>query len=718
MNDQINPGVKSERKIDLYKRYGINHAIQESQPLNNSIDDSPWDKTIINGGAKDAAGNHHPNNQSPNDLKGSDLQHKRIQPYPDISDKNFDHVFVIKNKRAKSLGDKCSMDTLENFGSGRRNHQNKLILLPDRRYKSLCNANTLQKFGFEDEEQQEEREEWSSKADFLLSIIGFAVDLSNIWRFPYLCYKNGGGAFLIPYTIMLIFGGVPLLYMELALGQYNRAGAVGIWKMVPFLKGTGYAAILMTFYVSFYYPVICGYAFYYLFASFKSKLPWITCDNSWNTPACVEHRTRNMSLKPSHIAPIHGLKTASEEYFERKVLGIQDGSGFQHFTPIKWDVCLCALLVYLIVFLSLFRGVKTSGKVVWFTAIAPYILLTILLIQALLLPGSLNGIIYYLTPQMHKLKSAQVWYEAAVQIFYSTGPGFGVHIAYASYNKFHNNIQTDVIVTSAVNSLTSFFAGFVVFAFLGYMSMQRGLEIDRVAKDGPGLVFIVYPEALAILKGSVFFSIIFFLTLLTLGLDSLLGGMEAVITGLLDDLGPTLKSFGISKKVLIGIVIFTSFCVALLCTTKDGIYWITFLDTYAAGTALLFIVFFEAVGVAWIYGVDRFSSNIEEMIGFRPNIYWRWCWKYISPTLIMAMITAGFLLNEPLRYGNYIYPKWANGFGWSMVASSILLIPFYAIWYLRRTKAKNLYQRLQLCVKSSTIRKHSYYRTLGSSVIN
>lgn len=86
--------------------------------------------------------------------------------------------------------------------------------------------------------QENGRETWGQKAEFLLAVVGFAVDLGNVWRFPYICYQNGGGAFLIPYCIMLLLGGLPLFYMELALGQFHRCGCLSIWKRIcPALKG-------------------------------------------------------------------------------------------------------------------------------------------------------------------------------------------------------------------------------------------------------------------------------------------------------------------------------------------------------------------------------------------------------------------------------------------------------------------------------------------------
>merc|ERR1719471_2765346 len=132
-----------------------------------------------------------------------------------------------------------------------------------------------------------ERETWGSNLDFLLSIIGFAVDLANVWRFPYLCYKNGGGAFLIPYIMMLTLGALPLFYMELILGQFHRQGPISVWRISPIFKGVGFCAVLIAFFVSFYYNVIIGWAFHFLFSSLSLRLPWKDCDNDWNTEFCA-----------------------------------------------------------------------------------------------------------------------------------------------------------------------------------------------------------------------------------------------------------------------------------------------------------------------------------------------------------------------------------------------------------------------------------------------
>nr|XP_023999387.1 sodium-dependent dopamine transporter-like [Salvelinus alpinus] len=147
----------------------------------------------------------------------------------------------------------------------------------------------------------------------------------------------------------------------------------------------------------------------------------------------------------------------------------------------------------------------------------------------------MDGIKAYLSVDFLRLCEPQVWIDAATQICFSLGVGFGVLIAFSSYNKFSNNCYRDAIITSSINSLTSFFSGFVIFSFLGYMSHKHSVPLDKVATDGPGLVFIIYPEAIATLPGSSVWAVIFFIMLLTLGIDSAMGGMESVITGLMDE---------------------------------------------------------------------------------------------------------------------------------------------------------------------------------------
>uniref|UniRef100_A0A669BAN0 Transporter n=1 Tax=Oreochromis niloticus TaxID=8128 RepID=A0A669BAN0_ORENI len=553
----------------------------------------------------------------------------------------------------------------------------ELILVKDQNGVQYTNSSIIptngSRVGPPGSSSEDNRETWGKKIDFLLSVIGFAVDLANVWRFPYLCYKNGGGAFLIPYILFLFIAGMPLFYMELALGQYNREGAATVWKICPVFKGVGYTVILIALYVGFYYNVIIAWSLHYLFSSMTTELPWLRCGNSWNSVNCTEF---NGSLPENGTSYAKYKHTPAAEYYERGVLNLHESSGIEDLGWPRWQLVLCLVVVVFILYFSLWKGVKSSGKVVYITATMPYVVLFVLLIRGITLDGSMKGIKQYLSIDFNRLSDPEVWIDAATQIFYSLGAGFGVLIAFASYNKFDNNCYRDALLTSTVNCVTSFFSGFAIFSVLGYMAKKHGVEVKDVATEGPGLVFVIYPEAISTLLGSTFWAIVFFIMLLTLGIDSAMGGMEAVLTGLSDDF----KILKRNRKLFTFATAFGTFLVALLCITNGGIYVVTLLDEYAAGTSILFGVLIEAIGVSWFYGVDRFSEDIERMMGFKPGLYWRLCWKYVSPAFLLFVVIASAVKRPPLRYDNYVFPEWANQIGWGVAMSSMLMVPFYAIY--------------------------------------
>ncbi|XP_057168380.1 sodium-dependent proline transporter isoform X1 [Ursus arctos] len=326
-----------------------------------------------------------------------------------------------------------------------------------------------------------DRGNWTGKLDFLLSCIGYCVGLGNVWRFPYRAYTNGGGAFLVPYFLMLAICGIPLFFLELSLGQFSSLGPLAVWKISPLFKGAGAATLLIVGLVAIYYNAIIAYVLFYLFASLTSSLPWEHCGNWWNTDLCLEHRG---SKDGNGALPLNLTSTVSpsEEYWSRYVLHIQGSRGIGSPGGIRWNLCLCLLLAWVIVFLCILKGVKSSGKVVYFTATFPYLILLMLLVRGVTLPGAWKGIQFYLTPQFHHLLSSKVWVEAALQIFYSLGVGFGGLLTFASYNTFHQNIYRDTFIVTLGNAITSILAGFAIFSVLGYMSQELGVPVDQVAK--------------------------------------------------------------------------------------------------------------------------------------------------------------------------------------------------------------------------------------------
>lgn len=365
-----------------------------------------------------------------------------------------------------------------------------------------------------------ERMQWDSFMEYFLSIIGFVIDLGNVWRFPTVCYQNGGGAFLIPFLVCLFVIGMPCMYLELAVGQYFQLGNISIWtKISPHMKGIGFAVVIINILMLSYYNTLQAYALYYLFNSFKSPLPWSDCLHEWNTDNC--HLRTNFSNLTDRSIP-------SNEFFVRKMLGSYKSTGIDDIKSIKLDMLLALIAIFIMTTGCLVGGIKTSGKAVYVTALLPYICLLVLIVQCLSLDGSIDGLKYYITPEFDKIFDIKVWLAASIQVFFSLGPGFGVLITYSSYTKRNTNIKNLTIMCSLVNCLTSLLYGVVVFAGLGYMAKRFSVDINYFLRDGIGLVYVVYPEIISTFKLAYIFAIIFFIMLITLGLDSAFGKFKFI----------------------------------------------------------------------------------------------------------------------------------------------------------------------------------------------
>ncbi|XP_060687921.1 sodium- and chloride-dependent neutral and basic amino acid transporter B(0+)-like [Hemiscyllium ocellatum] len=363
------------------------------------------------------------------------------------------------------------------------------FLLNDNRPNPPQDTDTANEHGAVGDENVE-RGNWSSKTDYLLSMIGYAVGFGNVWRFPYLAYKNGGET---------------LCNLTLTDGYFE------IVNITQLQENNG------------------------------------SCPNG-------------SEISNPHQGP-------SEQYWDKAVL--RRSSSMDETGEVIWYLALCLLLAWLIVGAALSKGIKSSGKVVYFTATFPYVVLTILLIRGVTLEGASKGIEFYIGSQsdFSRLADAEVWKDAATQIFFSISVGWGTLVALSSYNKFHNNCYRDTIIVCVVNCATSVFAGFVIFSILGHMAHIQDKPVSEVAQSGFGLVFIAYPEALAQLPWAPLWSVSFFFMLLTLGVDTQFAGLETVMTALQDQF-PTLVQ---SKRVLLTAGVCSLFyLLGLLCVTQKA----------------------------------------------------------------------------------------------------------------------------------------------------
>lgn len=564
--------------------------------------------------------------------------------------------------------------------------------------------------------KEESRQKWSKQLDFTFSCIGYAVGLGAVWRFPYLCMRNGGGAFLIPYFTFLFLCGMPLFFLELCIGQFSGLSPLSIWNICPLFKGIGWSMVIMSGIVTIYYNLIITWVLYFLGMSFTSKLPWSSCGNWWNTPLCsivndtlrlpsVSSNVTNATATTSCMPPFlngtdeHDLKrmTAAEEFWQFNVLELSPG--IHELGHIRWQLLLCLFAAWLLVFLCLCKGIKSSGKVVYVTATVPYLFLTLLLIRGLMLPGAIDGILFYITPDFQQLLNVSVWAEACLQIFYSLGPAWGGLITMSSYNKFDNNCLRDSVIVCLACCGTSFYAGFVCFSILGHMAYSSCLPISMVVTSGPGLAFSAYPEAITKLPISPLWAILFFLMLLTLGLDSQFGMLETCTSGFIDEFPKYLRNH--RTLFTAGVCVFQ--CVlGIPFVTQGGMYLFQILDWYAAAFSAMVIAFLECVVLSYIYSSEQLYKDVKMMMGKTPSWWWRICWCYITPTIMLAMLVYSCVNMVPPKYGEYVYPQWAIGFGWVVALCSIVPMPAVAVYRIVMAKG-SLMQRIKFLLKPTEV---------------
>jgi len=551
------------------------------------------------------------------------------------------------------------------------------------------------------EAAQVARPKWGSKWDFLMACLSYAVGLGTLWRFPYLVYRHGGGAFLIPYTVMNLMVGVPLFLMEMSLGQFSSSGVINVWRSCPLFKGIGYAMVCVSGILAPYYNLIIAWSLVYLFSSFTSTLPWAHCNNFWNTPNCSLHHedlvneakanctniyhgtfyqgvcNYTSSSNESTSVTLHTLKLMSpgDEYFHRGVLDITDG--LEVWGGLRWKLCLALLGAWTITFLVIIKGIESSGKVAYFTAVFPYVVLIVLLVRGLTLPGYERGLEFYVKPDWAKLADPKVWGDAAVQVTFSLSCGFGGVLTLASYNNFKNNCIQDTWFICLVTYLTAIFSGFVIFSVLGFMSFKMDKDISEVASQGAGLAFVIYPEAIANMPVAPLWSILFFTMILTLGVGSQIAIVTTVISTIVDS-----SQLLMDRRLLCTAALcILSFLIGLPLCSGAGMYILQLLDNYVATWSIVIICILECMIITFFYKPDRLLKDIGFMIGRRPSVVWKYCWTVITPLTLLFILISMFVQHAKgngSSYDSYVYPPWADSLGLFVSFASVLLIPTVA----------------------------------------
>ncbi|XP_065582372.1 sodium-dependent nutrient amino acid transporter 1-like isoform X1 [Artemia franciscana] len=539
----------------------------------------------------------------------------------------------------------------------------------------------------ENEDPGPQRQQWGSPVEFLMSCISMSVGLGNVWRFPVTAYENGGGAFLIPYLIVLLIIGRPLYYLEMILGQFSGYGQVKIWGVVPLLKGIGYGQAVATWCTVSYYCHLMGLTVFYFLSSFADPLPWAICDPEWADMTTCFPSGGNLSAYDTGNGT---LESSSEQFFIRYVVkqkfNIDDGIGLP-----DWKLVLCLLFSWTSIFLVQVKGIKTSGKVAYFTALFPYVVLIVLLGRGATLPGAETGILYFITPQWQEILNPSVWFAAVSQCFFSLSVGFGPIIMFSSYNDFRHNMYRDSTIVSLMDTLTSLLAGFAIFSILGNLAFELETEVPNVVKGGAGLAFISYPDAIAKFDAvPQLFAVLFFIMMFTLGIGSAMALVGGIITIICDEF-PHWQRWRVTLALCTA-----GFGCGIVFTTPGGLFVFDTVDYFGAGFIIYVLVVFETIAISWIYGLNRFFKDIKFMTNNWHSPYWDLMWTLLIPAMLIVIFVFSMVQYKPLSYEDYVFPDALIASGWVLAAFALTTLPAFAfVAIIRQKEEKSFLKKVQ-----------------------
>ncbi len=457
------------------------------------------------------------------------------------------------------------------------------------------------------------RPQWKTHIGFLLAAIGSAIGLGNIWRFPYLCYKNGGGAFLVPYILALLIIGIPFMILELGIGHKMRGSAPasfarlnGRWEWLGWWQIT-----FVMFGVVLYYSVIIAWCLNYLLFSFG--MDWGTDTNQF-----LFDKFLMITDSPFEIGNVR--------------------------SPVLFSLCLVWFLNWLIVFRGVEHGLERANKIFMPMLFA---LVLVLVGWSVTLPGAYEGISVYLKPDFERLRDVRVWIDAVAQIFFTLSIGFGIMIAYASYLPEKTQIVKDSITIAIANSCFSIIAGLGVFSVVGYMAHKLSIPVDEVVDKSIGLAFVVFPKAIGMLPGfSGLFGALFFVCLVIAGLSSSVSIIEAFASGIID-------KFHYPRKVVVSVLAVAGLTGSIIFTTQGGLFWIDIVDHFLTQYGLVTAGILECILVAWVCKASDLREYINRFCVLRLHSVWDYAVRFLVPFALIVILTNSIIKELATPYEGY-----------------------------------------------------------------
>lgn len=458
------------------------------------------------------------------------------------------------------------------------------------------------------------RETWNSKAGFIIAAIGSAVGLGNLWRFPYIAASNGGGAFIFPYLFAIITAGIPILILEYTMGKTYRSGAPGCFARISRrFEWLGWLQVMTAFLIAIYYSAIVVWVLSYLGFSFGTQWGTETGDFFYAYLGITDSITQLGGLKTNLILPFF----------------------------IVWA------LVAIIMYRGINKGINLACKICMPILAACVV---IIVIRGITLPGAIDGIAYMFTPDWSAIAHTDVWVAAYGQVFFSLSIAFGIMLSYSSYLPKEEDVVNTAFLTACTNHGFELFAGIGIFSIIGYMAGAQGVDVSEVATAGVGLAFVVFPTAINALPAfNTLFGILFFLSLFTAAITSMISIIQAIIPGIED-------KWEMSHKKATTIVLIPIFVLSFLFITGAGLYILDLADYIANNIGIVFGGVTEVFIIGWLFKPEKLRLEANRYSNFAVGKWWNYALKIV--TFVVLGYTMILNLITYFKDGYEGYPLW------------------------------------------------------------
>jgi len=475
-----------------------------------------------------------------------------------------------------------------------------------------------------------QREQWGSRAGFILAAVGSAIGLGNIWRFPYMAYENGGGAFLIPYIFALLTAGIPFMIMEFGMGHKYRGSAPKVFRALgekwEFL---GWMQVFVAFVISVYYVAVIGWTINYTGFAFNQ---------AWGADP--------------------------KGFFFGEYLGLT-GSPFE-LGGIRWSIFAACSLAWGVTWLAITSGVRAGIERACKVLIPTlFVLVLVLIARVVNLPGAMDGLNFLFQPDFSKLADFGVWADAYGQIFFSLSLGFAIMLAYSSYLPKKSDINNNAAMTVFINCGFSMLAGVMIFSVLGNMAQATGQAVADVAGGGVGLAFITIPAAINTMPAPAFFGTLFFLCLTMAGVSSHISIVEAVSSSFID-------KFGWSRKKTATVVCAAGYALTVVFTTGGGLLILDIVDHFINNLCILGLALAEITLMSYVIGLDNIQRDVNATSDFSVGQMWKACLKLVTVAVLGYTFVMNIYTDMGTPYGGYA-GKDLILLGWSMLPVAFVL---------------------------------------------